>query len=76
MNLQEAIDHLKLGKNVCRQGWSLEDGYLHLMPGMDHIWKIVIKPSANAGNYIFSLEDLLADDWKEFELIEESSQAA
>lgn len=68
MLLKDAIEHLQVGKVMCRAAWSIEDGYLKLMPGMSHIWKIVLKPTPNAGNYIFSLEDLIADDWKEFEL--------
>ena len=68
MLLQEALEMLQKGEILCREVWTLEDGYLSMMKGMTHIWKIVLKPSPNAGNYIFSLEDLLANDWKLFEL--------
>ena len=68
MLLKDAIELLKAGKCVCRTVWTIEDGYLSLMAGMTHIWKVVIKPTTNAGNYIFSLEDLIAEDWKVFEL--------
>lgn len=68
MNLQEALNKLEDGIDMCRAAWTLEDGYLTLMPGMTHIWKIVLKPTPNAGNYIFSYEDLMANDWKEFQL--------
>lgn len=68
MLLQEALKLLQEGEVLCRAAWSLEDGYLCMMKGMLHIWKIVLQPSPNAGNYIFSLDDLLADDWKLFEL--------
>ncbi len=71
MLLQEAIEQLKSGKVLCREAWTIEDGYLKLMPGMAYIWKIVLKPTPNAGNYIFSFDDLIASDWKEFELPEE-----
>jgi len=62
----EALAQLKLGKSMSRSIWTLESGYLKLMDGMDFVWKIVLLPNPNAGNYIFSLEDLLADDWQEF----------
>lgn len=68
MLLKESVEALQAGKVLCREAWSIEDGYLKLLPGMAHVWKIVLKPTPNAGNYIFSLEDLIASDWKEFEL--------
>lgn len=68
MLLSEALVMLEQGKYVCRDKWTLEDGYLSLMPGMQHVWKIVLQPSPNAGNYIFSFEDMKASDWKEFAL--------
>jgi len=71
MLLQQAIELLQAGKQVSRASWLEKNDYLSLMPGMTHIWKIVIKPTTNAGNYIFSLEDLLAGDWQEFELAQE-----
>lgn len=75
MLLQEAIENLQAGKQMHRAGWPIEEGYLSLMPGMTHIWKVVIKPTTNAGNFIFSLEDLLACDWQEFELPKEAVDA-
>ena len=71
MLLKEAIEALEAGKCMVREAWKLEDGYLKLMPGMAHIWKIVLNPAPNAGNFIFALEDLIANDWKEFELPKE-----
>ena len=71
MLLQQALLNLQEGKQMHRSCWTIEDGYLSLMPGMTHIWKVVIKPTTNAGNYIFSLEDLLADDWQEFVISQE-----
>lgn len=70
MYLDTALDELKLGKNISRLVWGLDDGYLTLMPGMLYVWKIMLKPNPNAGNYIFTLEDLEADDWKEFVMSE------
>ena len=75
MLLQEALDNLKAGKQMHRAAWDINEGYLSLMPGMTHVWKVVITPSTNAGNFIFSLEDLTADDWKEFELPKEAVDA-
>lgn len=60
------LEELKFGKNVCRSGWGINDGYLTLMPGMHYVWKIILNPAPNAGNYIFTYEDLQADDWQDF----------
>ncbi|HHF7341058.1 TPA: MW1434 family type I TA system toxin [Legionella anisa] len=68
MLLQEALELLKAGEVVCREAWSEQDGYLTFLKGMSHIWKIMIHPAPNAGNYIFTFEDLTASDWKKFEL--------
>ncbi len=68
MLFQEALELLKAGEVLCRENWTLQDGYLIFMKGMKHIWKIVLEPQPNAGNYIFSMEDLCANDWKKFEL--------
>jgi len=68
MLFQEALDLLKAGEVVCRAAWTIEDGYLTFMKGMSHVWKIVLQPAPNAGNYIFSVEDFCANDWKRFEL--------
>lgn len=70
MVFQDAIKLLQDGKILCRDAWTLEDGYLTFMKGMTHIWKIVLKPTPNAGNYIFSVEDIISSDWKEFEMPE------
>lgn len=64
----EALEALKSGKHISRLSWSEEDGYLTFMPGMKHIWKIIIKPQPNAGNHILSVEELNASDWEEFDL--------
>lgn len=66
MLLQEAIEALKSGAQVHRKGWQPQDGYLCFLPGMSYVWKIVLHPQPNAGNYIFSVEDLVSDDWALF----------
>ncbi len=71
MLLAEALNELKNGATLHRAAWPLDDGYLKLLPGMTHIWKIVLKPNPNAGNYIFSVADLVADDWQPFVVSEE-----
>jgi hypothetical protein len=67
MDFNEALELLKTGEVVYRETWKPEDGYLCLMKGMQHVWKIVLHPSPNAGNYLFSLEDFAANDWKIFD---------
>lgn len=62
MNFTEALAQLQLGKYVKRSSW--EDGYCALMPSMNSIWRILIVPNPNAGNYLPLLADLLADDWE------------
>jgi hypothetical protein len=64
MLFSEALAQLKASVPVYRKGWESQDGYLSLMPGMTHVWKIVLQPAPNAGNYIFSVEDLEKDDWE------------
>lgn len=66
MLFEEALTMLKDGKSMCRAVWPLEEGYLQIMPGMKYVWKIVLLPNPNAGNFIFSVEDFTADDWQEF----------
>lgn len=66
MLFAEALVQLKEGKPMHRQAWKPDDGYLTLMPGMTHVWKIVMNPNPNAANYIFSVEDLEASDWQVF----------
>ena len=70
MLFQDALVQLKARVPVYRKGWVPQDGYLTLMPGMTHVWKIVLHPTPNAGNYIFSVEDLCADDWEVFSIDE------
>lgn len=64
MLFSESLEQLKSRLPVYRTGWEPQDGYLTFMPGMTHVWKIVLQPSPNAGNYIFSVADLEADDWE------------
>lgn len=62
----EALTQLKAGKAMRRSAWKAEEGYLKLMPGMNYVWKIVLHPNPNAGNFIFSIDEFIADDWEEY----------
>lgn len=64
MLFAEALEALKQRKMVARKSWVEEEGYLVLLSGMNHIWKILTKPGPNAGNHIFSVNELSADDWE------------
>lgn len=66
MLFAEALDLLKSGKNVSRDAWAKEDGYLVLLEGMKHVWKILTHPGPNAGNHIFRVDELSATDWCEY----------
>ena len=77
----EALKALESGKNIIRAGWALEEGYLALMAGMKHIWKILPHPTPNAGNHVLSIDELNADDWqlleeRNKEVIEQEADAA
>ena len=64
MNFQEALELLKAGEHVVRREWADTDGYLTFLEGMNHVWKIITVPGPNAGNHIFSVDELSADDWE------------
>lgn len=64
MLFTEALVQLKACVPVYRTGWEPQDGYVTLMPEMSHVWKIVLRPTPNAGNYIFSMADFEGEDWE------------
>ncbi len=66
MLFSEALTQLETGIAMRRAAWDYSEGYLSVMPGMKYVWKIVLMPAPNAGNFIFSIEDFNADDWVEF----------
>ena len=66
MLFSEALQQLQNGLAMRRNAWAASEGYLMLMPGMKHVWKVMMEPNPNAGNFIFSVEDFLADDWEQF----------
>ena len=63
MLFEKALQQLKDGYAVRRLVWPIAEGYLKILPGMKHVWKIVLLPNPNAGNFIFSVEDFDAEDW-------------
>lgn len=64
MKFTEALELLKSGKNVVRECWVDTDGYLTFLEGMKHVWKIITVPGPNAGNHIFNMEEMTAEDWQ------------
>ena len=64
MLFAESLQALHDGAGVRRLSWPTEEGYLKLLPGMKHVWKIVLLPNPNAGNFIFSVEDFESNDWE------------
>jgi hypothetical protein len=66
MLFEKAWKLLQEGKHVSRAIWTAEDGYLTLLPSMKYVWKIVLLPNPNAGNFIFCVDDFTTDDWMEY----------
>lgn len=64
MLFKEVMDNLIQGKCMSRAAWEQTGEYICLMPGMQTIWKILIQPNPNAGNWLPFVVDFLADDWK------------
>jgi hypothetical protein len=64
MLFTEALDELINGKYVARESWDSLFKYLIFMPGMTHIWQILYHPTPNAGNWMPSVEEMKASDWK------------
>ena len=62
MNFNDALVSMKNRQYVKRPTW--EDGYCAIMPGMETIWKILTKPTPNAGLFQQTIADLEADDWE------------
>jgi len=76
MLFKDALSKLEKGIPMNRKSWLETDGYLKLMPGMGYVWKIVLLPNPNAGNFIFAVEDFRADDWQEYKVpVKETSES-
>ena len=63
MLFNEALDALIEGKYVVRSVWS-DGSYLIYLPGMMSVFKVIIEPSTNVGNYLWTVADFKADDWQ------------
>lgn len=65
MNFAEALEALKDGRQVVRDCWDEDTGYLVLMPNVDYVWKVAVLAGGkvNAGGYPFLVEDYEASDW-------------
>jgi len=42
----EALAQLKAGNAMRRTAWADSEGYLKVLPDMDHVWKIVTRPGS------------------------------
>lgn len=74
MLFAEALEQLKAGEAMRRAAWELSEGYLKIMPDMGHVWKVITKPTPNAGNFIFAVADFDADDWVKYEPVGEEKK--
>lgn len=69
MTFGEALEALKTGKKVARQGWNGKGMYIEYVIGKDHSFSIiepflVIKNVKNSFNtWVPSISDLLSEDW-------------
>jgi hypothetical protein len=67
MLFKNALEQLKSGIAMRRSSWNDNEGYLKILPDMDFVWKIVTRPTPNAGNFIFSIADFEGVDWVKYE---------
>jgi len=64
MKFVEAQEHLEHGDYVSRAAWNLTGEYLVALPGIPYYWKIMTQPQQNAGTWVATREDFLADDYE------------
>lgn len=81
MIFEDALKHLVAGEYVQRAAWKTTAEYVISLPGIPYIWKIITQPTPNAGNWLPTISDLMADDYEvikkcERELSEELADAA
>lgn len=70
MLFENAINALMEGKYVARTTWT-DGSYLVFLPGMQSVFKVIVQPTVNVGNYLFLVADFKADDWQVFSKREE-----
>lgn len=63
MLFEDAIKALGQGMYVARSAW-VDGSYLIFLPGMSSVFKVIIQPAPNVGNYLWMYVDFLADDWQ------------
>lgn len=66
MLFQDVIKALKEGKYVSRNAWT-DGSYLIFLPGMQSVFKVIVQPAPNVGNYLWLTADFDADDWQIYE---------
>lgn len=71
MLFTDALTKLQSGVPMRRASWAENEGYLTILPGAGYVWKIILVPQPNAGNFIFCVADFTADDWVEFTPVSE-----
>lgn len=71
MTFQEALKAMLERKQVARSAWDGIGEYIVVMPGMQHVWKIMTQPNPNAGNWLPLVEDMLSTDWQIFDNVED-----
>ncbi len=64
MLFEEALKHLVAGEYVQRNAWKATAEYVISLPGIPYIWKIITQPAPNAGNWLPTISDLMADDYE------------
>ena len=63
MKFEQVVQGLVAGDYMQRDAWKETGEYVVLMPGMNTIWKILVQPQPNAGNWLPLMADILAEDW-------------
>jgi hypothetical protein len=63
MHFNSALTSMLLGSYITRSSWT-DGSYLCFLPGMSYIWKVAVVPNPAAGNWMPSVDDLVADDWE------------
>jgi hypothetical protein len=62
----DALAKLEAGIPMRRSSWAEVEGYLTILPGAKYVWKIILEPQPNAGNFIFCVADFTSNDWVEY----------
>ncbi len=63
MDFDDVLKNLWRGIYISREAWDGNLQYLAAMPGIKYIWKIVVDPELNAGNWLPTIEDYQATDY-------------